>query len=446
MIFRYVIVLSCICIGYMDNPSPAATTQPVRSPQRQLVAVFDFTCQADQQTGRDLSRRVRGLLSRSTADIEVIDHLSMNELTDALDVRLDTPDQLMAAWLADRIGATAAVWGELATSGAEHTLTVRYVDLTGIAWRKVFTDATERAGGQIARGVAQAITGRAAWTPPQYGDETEPKQFDKPLNRNGSFDAKGFDPVGWDPVDGVSSLVVPRAGRGRVLRLNTHLDRDAWLTLQHTRRRGEGDPRNPPKIGPSPQRYRNVGAMEGVMLLSEWLPAAPGRRYWLTADVRGPAKGDLAPKIFIKGYRDFAAKADSLSDVSLRELALTPAAFAALDETRRKELIAADARAHPERHRREVYRWYLACRDETGDPDAWRHCAAPFPPCGGLPADVQYLRIQIYAYWPLGEYLFDNVHLYADPRQTAPAPAVQPQTPGGRGNLKSRREDKQAQE
>jgi len=406
-----------------DAPEPA-------KPTKQFVAVFDFICPANPEVGNDLARRVRGRLTRCSVGMEVIDHISMQELTHQLAPRVYTSDKQMARWLGAPIGATAAVWGNLAISGNAHTLTVRYVDLSGNAWRKVFTDATERARGLLARQVVEAITGRPEWTPPQYGDEAEPPELGKPLNVNGGFDAKGFHPPGWQPVDGVSSLLVKHAGRGRVLRFNTNLDRDLWLAWQHAVRRGEGDPTKAPKIAPSPQKYRNVGAMEGVMLMSEWINAEPGRRYWLTADVRGPTAQDFAPKIFIKGYADFAATADSLSEVSLQELALTPETFAQLPERRRKELIAADVRNHPERHRREVYRWRLACRDEKGKPEAWRHCAGVFPPRGGLPSNVKYLRIQIYAYWPPGEYLFDNVHLYADPRQTTTAPAVEPRTPG----------------
>ena len=81
--------------------------------------------------------------------------------------------------------------------------------------------------------------------------------------------------------------------------------------------------------------------------------------------------------------------------------------------------------ANPRRYRREVYRWYLACRNFT---DGWKHYAAPVPPRGGLPANVKYLRLHVYAYWPLGEYLFDNVHLYPDPRMAEPVPEEKART------------------
>ena len=112
--------------------------------------------------------------------------------------------------------------------------------------------------------------------------------------------------------------------------------------------------------------------------------------------------------------------------MSLNELKLTAGEFAKLPADRRKQLIKEDAQQHPDRHRREVYRWYLACRNKE---DAWKHYAAAFPPRGGLPGNVRWLRIEVYAYWPPGAFLFDEVHMYKDPRQKSPLPAVKARTP-----------------
>ena len=38
-----------------------------------------------------------------------------------------------------------------------------------------------------------------------------------------------------------------------------------------------------------------------------------------------------------------------------------------------------------------------------------------YSPRGGLPENVEWLRIDIFAAWPSGEYRFDNVHLYLAP-------------------------------
>ena len=134
----------------------------------------------------------------------------------------------------------------------------------------------------------------------------------------------------------------------------------------------------------------------------------------------------MAPKIFLKGYRDCSADADGLPEVSLVEHKLSATEFAHLDADGQKKLIAEDAKAHPERYRRECYRWYLACRSTK---DGWEHFAAPVPPRGGLPRNVEWLQIQVYSYWPPGEYKYKNVFLYADPVHKGPVDEEPVRTP-----------------
>ena len=422
-------VLSVVAIGMAGAvETPKASTQPA-APKR-FVAVFDFVCAADPALGRQMAYSIRERLRGRPGEYEVIDKLTLAEFTPKGGMPPRTPDGKIIDLLNNTIGANMAVWGRLDVTGREYALTVRLVDLPSEAkrslWQKRFTDNSERARGLIARQVVEAVRGRKEWTPPAYGDEAEPTDFASPLNANGSFDAAGFHPPGWEHVDGVSTMLVDHSARGRVLRIFTDLDRDTWLAWQHKLRLGQGDPRHPPAIGPAANKYAAVGALEGARLISGWIDAEPGRRYWLTAEMKGKTTDFFFPKIFIRGYADFAAAADALSEVSLHERKLTPMAFAALPKARQKALIAADAKAHPDRYRRMVYEWYLACRNEAGTD--WKHYAAPFPPRGGLPGNVKYFRIHVYAYWPLGEYLFDNVHLYRDPRQQAPLPEEKPRT------------------
>jgi len=146
----------------------------------------------------------------------------------------------------------------------------------------------------------------------------------------------------------------------------------------------------------------------------------------MVADFKGKTGGAMSPKIFVKGFRKTEHALDGLPETSLAALGLTPKQFAQLPARKRKELVAEDARKNPMRYVRECYRWYLACRNEEG---GWRHFAAPCPPRGGLPDYVEWLQIQVYAYWPPGTYCFDNVHLYADPNQKTPAPEERPRTP-----------------
>jgi hypothetical protein len=344
-----------------------------------------------------------------------------------------------------RLGVNVAICGTVSKRGQSINAEVRFLDLRGSAggreWTRTFSDSTERARGAIARQVVEALTGTAEWKPPEYGEETEPNSFSRPVNVNGDFEQGK---PGWDAPDNVSTFLVDGpVRRGKVLKIRTDLLRDPWLEYRRKLMFGQADPANPPDI-PRSTGYDSVGGLEGVHYGSDWIEAKGGQRYWLMAEVKGPSSEGNFPKIFVKGYRDMSAFADGLSERSLNERKLTPDAFAALPPEERKRLIAEDVRLHPDRHRREVYRWYLSCRfavknprpNDSGNPPVslpskgdWGHFAAPFPHRGGLPDNVQWLQIQVYAYWPPGEYFFDNVRLYKDPTQTSLLLEERPRTP-----------------
>lgn len=403
------------------------STAPAQRPRVRYVVVFDFVCAEQARHGAQLADSVRVRLGRH-GGYKVIDRLTTAEFAPAGGVALSTPDRQVVALLKERIGAHLAVFGSVQRLGSSVRAEIRCVDASGAepaVWTLVFSDDTERARGVIARQVVEAIRGRAEWTPPEYGDEAEPGKFGKPLNLNGDFRSAE---AGWQRVDNVSTFLVadPRPGRaGKVLRIFTDLDREAWLKYQRDLRLGKADPGRPPAIGTVANKYATVAGLEGVHHRSAWILARPGWRYWLVADMKGRTAGIFFPKIFVKGFADFAARADAISEVSLHEMKMSPDQFASLPAAKQKQLIAADAEKHPDRYRREVYRWYLACRNEE---NVWKHYAAPFPPRGGLPANVRWLRIEILAYWPPGEFLFDDVHLYLDPRTRAAVPEENPRT------------------
>lgn len=387
------------------------------------VIVFDFTSSDnDKQLGRAISDSVRLRLRRGKQFNVVVDRLMTQEISDPLGVEVA---QKRAAVLIERAGANLGVYGTVRYNGKVMTAYVRCIDLekrdSPAGWRRNFSDDSERARGLIAHCIVEAILGSDEWTPPQYGDEAEPISLGRPLNINGSFDAGA---VGWDAPDNVATFIVPATqGRGKILRIRTDLARDPWLAYRRRLRFGQADPGNPPTIPPD-TTYGSVAGLEGVHYRGSWIRAKAGARYWMVADVKAPSEGAFCPKIFVKGFIDWSAHADSLPETSLHERGLAPRQFAEMPVDKQRKLIAADARAHGERYRRECYRWYLNCRGVTDN--EWKHLAAPFPPRGGLPDNVQWLQVQVYAYWPPGEYLFDNVHLYADPDQKASIPQAAP--------------------
>ena len=391
-------------------------------PPKVYVVVFDFSCNS-QRLGRQLADSIRLQLRRQK--FEVIDRLTTQEASGAL--AADADRRKVITLMSEQVGANLAVYGTLTKAGARMTVDVRCIDLTQPdkpgGWAKTISDDTERARSVLTTKVTELLCGKARWKPPETGDVKPPEKFGRPLNTNGGFETGS---KGWDMLDGVSTFIEPAPpGRGNVLRVQTDLAREPWLAWRRKLRLGlVKDASNPPRI-PRDTSYGCVGALEGVHYRSEWIRATPGQRYWLTADMKGKSADIFFPKVFVKGYNDWSDVPDGLPEKSMAELKITREAFAKLSPARQREVVAADAAKHPDRYRRECYRWYLACRNEE---NTWKHYVDPFPPRGGLPEKVKWLRIDIYSYWPPGKFLWDNVWLYKDPRQTAPLPAERART------------------
>ena len=396
------------------------TSQPARMQTPAFVIVFDFLCKDKPEYGERLAETIR-LKLRRHGDYDVIDQWTTKDFSQPLAADSDEGKikELMTGLLAANVG----VCGTVRAAGNAVQAEVRCLDLTAPdepkTWTKAFADSTQRWHAVIATAIVESITGRPEWKPPEYGDEPTPKNFGKPVNVNGEFES-GHE--GWEHPDNVSTMLVEdEAGRGRVLKVRTDLARGPWLEYTRNLRFGLADPNRPPNI-PTDRSEGAVGGMEGVHYRSDWIDAKPGQRYWLAADVKGLG----GAKIFIKGYLDWTKQADGLPEASLVQRGLTPLSFAKLPPEQRAKIVAEDAKAHPERYRREVYRWYLNCGGGGG---RWRHLAAPVPPRGALPDNVRWIQIQVYAYWPPGAYYFDNVHLYRDPTQKTPLPEEPARTP-----------------
>ncbi len=368
--------------------------------------------------GEKLSDSLRLRLGRHKG-LDVIDGLSTAEMTGPID--LETDPAKVTEKMRNRWGVNLLLYGRLVGQDEGFRAEIRLIDLTGPqpdGWVKTFSDDSERWRAVVSRAIVEAVTGRPEWVPPQYGDEPEPETFGKPLNANGDFEDGN---AGWEAADNVSTFLEKSgAQRGRILRVRTDLARGPWLAYKRKIRLGRASPDRPPKI-PRDTSYGSVAGLEGVHFRSEWIPATPGQRYWLTADHWGQG----GAKIFVKGFRRTRHGLDGVPESRLAAMGLTPEQFAELPEAKRKAIVAEDARKHPNAYLRECYRWYLNCGEGK---DAWTHFAAPVPPRGGLPANVDLLQIQIYSYWPPGIYRWDNVHLYKDPNQQAPLPEEKART------------------
>lgn len=406
------------------EPQPTGAKPDAPKPARTHACVFDFHCPANAEYGKKLANAIRMRLARHD-DFDVIDRLTTAEFAPALPAGADSAKVIEI--MTKRLAVEVAVYGTAAKTGAGVRLELRGVDLRPGAkrktWKKDLSDNTERPEAVISKAAIEAVTGEGEWVPPQYGDEQEPKpaELGEPVNVNGSFDEPGR--AGWQEPDNAASFIEPGpAGRGKILRIRTDLARAPYIEYIRAIRMGTASPASPPKIATA-TGYSCLGGMEGVHFKSDWIKATPGQRYWLMADFDRPGA-----KVFVKGSKTTEFALDGLPESALAAMNMTAEQFAELPEAQRKKLVAEAAKKEPKAFLRECYRWYLNCRGQKGK---WNHLAAPFPPRGGLPADVQWLQIQVYTYWPAGTYRFDNVLMYKDPRQKAPLPEEKPRTPKG---------------
>lgn len=208
----------------------------------------------------------------------------------------------------------------------------------------------------------------------------------KNLIANGDFEKKLPDypsAQAWRLCDGLVFFHEKVEGRGYVLRIDTTVvkgqARERWKVMDEL---GIKAPPAPKKI-PYDDPYATVGGVDGAAYWSDAIPVKKGLPYKLCLDTRGKTTMDLFfTKIFLKGYTNVVKKRNVRQpDGSVKE------------ETQVEE--------------RQMYEWYLACRNPE---DTWEHFEAWTQ--SAIPQNIDFVKVFIYAYWPLHDYWFDNVALY----------------------------------
>ena len=183
------------------------------------------------------------------------------------------------------------------------------------------------------------------------------------LIKNGSFDEGEAFAEHWEQPDGLTSFFETEAGHGRIVKMDTLVDRDQAMEWAKA---FKADPTlKPPAKKPiDPTSYSSIGGNEGVMLDSEPIDCRPGQNYKLTVDFRGDGK----PFVWIKGF---------------------------LVHPTRPTLV-------------DGYQTRL----EPNDPSKteWRTFSIGFNPTAKSPK-IQKIKVRLYAYWPNGLYYFDNVRV-----------------------------------
>lgn len=241
--------------------------------------------------------------------------------------------------------------------------------------------------------------------------------------RNGSFEQGTWWPANWDPMDKLGTMWVSGGTDGRkCLRVDTNLMEPQWLEWnekvlalgKQAAVEGKGDPQSlktdpipaPPARQPTkPPYYDTVGGNHGIHYRSDFFRIEPGAIYRFTIDARTECGG--VPMVFVKGFVDRPTQTDKGMEVLKRN------AF------------RADLRLHK-------------CSKE------WQRYVRIVRPAKSTSTEadkalgIEWLQVQIYAYWPAGVYEFDNAKLEiigyestARPEKDSPkAPATVPLKPG----------------
>ena len=136
--------------------------------------------------------------------------------------------------------------------------------------------------------------------------------------------------------------------------------------------------------------------MDGGFYASDFIPVKTGAAYKVYVD----AKGGVA-QVFVFGYEDKVPL--SFGDEQ-------PATQQVLRKARGEPQL--DERGRPIKYRlRYVYRTWFAVGGATNEWRSYTHAMPRRPNSDELTENVRYIRIQIYAFWPPGEYWFDNVRV-----------------------------------
>lgn len=179
---------------------------------------------------------------------------------------------------------------------------------------------------------------------------------------NGNFDAGTGQAEFWEKPDGLTSFWVDEPGRGRVLKLDSRIDRLqalAWMAnlKQH-----------PNAVPPAPiipkEPLKAIGGTEGVMLDSTMIEVKLGQDYKLSVDYRGKYR----PFVWIKGFM-----------------------------------------VHP-RRKVDVDAYQTRLEPDQPSENEWRTFSIGFNPTARMPK-VSRMKVRVYAYWPVGEYYFDNIRI-----------------------------------
>jgi hypothetical protein len=303
-----------------------------------------------------------------------------------------------------------------ALAGARHTLSRNALAET----EKLLTEALEIIGfrdHEEARRLLAEVRARRV----QAG-EIGPARVEN-LVMNGDFSVnQAGAPVGWTRPDNLTVFWEEGGvhGEGKCLRLDTDVYRSEWEAHRKS-------PEKPLKKTPtSGTKYDTVGGTAGVAVYSHPILVDPGACYRVGYDVKGQGE----PFIFVLGY--WKCGPEQLKEMGEKIF------FKPVPDGPSFSLVAYGTSGEEKRQPRagdfiQCYRRRIVARFPPGKDKTWRHYETVLQ----FPEDspVQVALLEIYGYWPPGEYWFDNVRVQRATRADLEAYEAQREALGAEGNF-----------
>lgn len=363
---------------------PTAKAAPGESPGAEAtpaVVIFNFTSPGKPARGPKLADALR-LRAARLGKVTVVDAFSTADTLATGELpTLESNPETIARLLRDRFAAQIGLWGRVTRdAGGKVTIEAVGVDLRPEAaraiFRKTYSAKTPQEVNARYDELLADLTGIEKTVRPKEADpEFAARVKVRPRNlvTNGNFEAPGEQPKGWFPVNNLTMFLDASGDKthGRVLRIDSDVYESEVNRWQKRLAAGaplKEAPKKTPTQGP---KYNTIAGTYGVHNYSDAIAVTPGKTYRLEIDTRCRSTDFFFPKLFFRGW--------------------------------------ADVRGED----RIVYDGYLSLRS-LKNTDRWKHnvrlFTVPTPEeLGGR--RIKFVRLMIFAYWPPGDYEFDNVAL-----------------------------------
>lgn len=207
-------------------------------------------------------------------------------------------------------------------------------------------------------------------------------------------------PDGWSKPDGLTIFWENGGVKGKCIRMNTDVLRSEWAKNEAA----QGTVKESSKTAPTGEKYDTVGGTVGIHCWSGPVAVEGGQWYLMEADIKGV--GGSMPHVFMRGYQK--VKPGTESEYGIKNFMNgIPGG-----ETFSDPALGGDDKRYPKAGDNiQCFRATMFCR-LPGDADKqWYHFVRPvqIPTRESIRADA--ILLCPYAYWPCGDYFFDNVTL-----------------------------------